>query len=70
MIEAKMNQPSALPPIRPTVRISSIFAIPTTSVVNTSGEMIILIRRRNAPGRSAVSSANRALSSGYAMWLT
>ena len=69
MIEANMNQPSAFPPIRPTVRMSSIFAIPTTRVAKTSGEMIILMRRRKAPGRSAMPSENAALLSGNAEWL-
>ena len=50
--EAKMNQPSDLPPTRPTVAMSPILAMPTTSVENTSGAMIILIRRRNAIGSS------------------
>ena len=58
MTDAKMNQPSALPPIRPTVAISPIFAMPTTSVENTSGAMIILISRRKMVGRSEAISAN------------
>jgi hypothetical protein len=56
--EAKMNQPSALPPTRPTVLMSPIFAMPTTRVENTSGAMIILIRRRNANGSNSTRAAN------------
>ena len=48
MIEAMTNQPSALAPMRPTSDALSILAMPTTSVENTSGAMIILIRRRNS----------------------
>ena len=59
-----MNQPSALPPTRPTVAMSPILAMPTTSVENTSGAMIILISRRNAIGSSAVASAKPALDAG------
>ena len=69
MIDAKMNQPSALPPMRPTVRMSSIFAIPTTRVEKTRGAMIILISRRNAFGSSAMPSENPVLLSGKAEWL-
>ena len=42
-----MNQPSALTPTRPSAAVSPICAMPATSVENTSGAMIILIRRRN-----------------------
>ena len=41
-----MNQPSVLKPMRPTVLLSPILAMPTVRVVNTSGAMIILMRRR------------------------
>ena len=44
--EAIMNQPSVLKPMRPTVLLSPILAMPTVRVVNTSGAMIILMRRR------------------------
>ena len=44
--EAKMNQPMALAPTRPTAAASSMCAMPATRVENTSGAMIILIRRR------------------------
>ena len=49
--EAATNQPSARRPIRPTVRESPMAARPLTSVVNTSGAMIILIMRRNTSVR-------------------
>src|SRR6185436_9745245 len=62
--DAPMNQPIALLPTRPTVAISPILAMPTTSVENTSGAMIILIRRRNIVGSSAATSANLPLDSG------
>ena len=45
--EAVMNQPSALPKTRPTDLASPMWAMPTTSVENTSGPISILIRRRN-----------------------
>jgi hypothetical protein len=45
--DAVMNQPSALPKTRPTEAASPMCAMPTTSVENTSGAMIILMRRRN-----------------------
>ena len=48
MSEAMKNQPSALTPMRPTSLASPILAMPTTRVANTSGAMIILIRRRNS----------------------
>ena len=44
--EAVMNQPSALRNTRPTELASPMCAMPTTSVENTSGGMIILISRR------------------------
>ena len=44
--DALTNHSIALPPIRPTALVSPICATPTTSVVNTSGAMIILIKRR------------------------
>ena len=60
MSDAKMNQPSALPPTRPTVAMSPILPMPTTSVEKTSGAMIILMRRRNANGSSSTRAANVA----------
>jgi hypothetical protein len=46
--EADTNQPMALSPMRPIDSVSPMWAIPTTSIENTSGAMIILIRRRNS----------------------
>ncbi len=45
MNEAVKNQPKAFPPILPTALISPSFAIPTTKVVNTKGEIIICTNR-------------------------
>ena len=39
--EAVKNHPKAFPPILPTAFISPNFAIPTTRVVKTNGEIII-----------------------------
>ena len=44
--EAQTNHSIALAPIRPTDLVSPMWATPTTRVENTSGAMIILIRRR------------------------
>jgi hypothetical protein len=44
--DALMNQSNARPPTRPTVFISPSLAMPTTSVLNTSGAMIIFTSRR------------------------
>ena len=44
--EALTNHSIALPPTRPTVPASDMWPMPTTRVENTSGPMIILIRRR------------------------
>ena len=44
--EAEMNHKMAFPPTRPTVFRSPSLAMPTTSVVNTNGEMIICTRRK------------------------
>ncbi len=44
--EAVKNQPSDLPNTRPTDLASPMWAMPTTSVENTSGPISILIRRR------------------------
>ncbi|MND90790.1 hypothetical protein D3C80_828850 [compost metagenome] len=41
-----MNQVMVLTPMRPTEAASSMWAMPATRVVNTSGAMIILISRR------------------------
>jgi hypothetical protein len=44
--DAPTNQSIAFAPMRPTALVSPICATPTTSVENTSGAMIILMRRR------------------------
>ena len=44
--DAVMNQPMVLMPMRPSDLVSPMWAMPTTRVENTSGAMIILIRRR------------------------
>ena len=41
-----MNHTIDFRPMRPTVPMSPILAMPTARVANTSGPMIILIRRR------------------------
>ena len=61
--EAKMNQAIVLPPTRPMAAAPSICAMPATSVENTSGAMIILIRRRKIGGDESepCRSATRAV---------
>ena len=61
-----MNQACALPPTRPTVATSLMrpSPSPTASVENTSGAMIILIRRRKISGSSAAFVAKTAAESG------
>src|SRR5690348_1334996 len=44
--DAETNHSIALRPIRPIALVSPICATPTTSVENTKGAMIILMRRR------------------------
>ncbi len=44
--EAITNQAKVRRPTRPSAAVSPMCAMPTTSVENTSGAMIILIRRR------------------------
>ena len=44
--DALTNQSIALPPTRPTAPASAMCPMPTTSVENTSGPMIILISRK------------------------
>ncbi|MNQ81054.1 hypothetical protein D3C85_960590 [compost metagenome] len=58
--EASMNQPRVLTPMRPTVRVSPILAMPTTRVVKTRGAMIILIRRRKMSVKMVMSLAKSA----------
>ena len=48
MNDALMNQPMVLAKIRPSFEPLPIWAMPPTSVANTRGAMIILIRRRNS----------------------
>ena len=61
--DASMNQPSVLTPTRPMAAESPIWAMPPTRVANTSGAMIILIRRRkmsvmmDRPAAAALASA-------------
>ena len=45
--DALTNHSIALPPTRPTAPASDMWPMPTTSVENTRGAMIILISRRN-----------------------
>ena len=45
-IEAAMNHSIALPAMRPTVRASVMYPMPTTSVENTNGAITIFISRR------------------------
>jgi hypothetical protein len=44
--DAETNQPIVFKPIRPSALLSPMCAMPTTSVENTSGAIIILMRRR------------------------
>ena len=46
--DALTNQPMVLAKIRPSLEPEPIWAMPPTSVANTNGAMIILIRRRNS----------------------
>ena len=46
--EAQTNQPMVLAKMRPSLAPEPIWAMPPTRVANTSGAMIILIRRRKA----------------------
>src|SRR5438874_864620 len=48
MKEAETNQPMVLAKTRPSFEPEPIWAMPPTRVANTSGAMIILIRRRNS----------------------
>ncbi|MNC37055.1 hypothetical protein D3C75_856060 [compost metagenome] len=59
-----MNQPRVLAPMRPTVRVSPILAMPTTRVVNTRGAMIILMRRRKMSVSMVMSLAKVAAWAG------
>ena len=52
-----MNQPSVRAPMRPSAAVSPMCAMPVTRVANTSGAMIILIRRRKMSVRMVNQSA-------------
>ena len=62
--EALTNQPMVLAKIRPSLAPLPIWAMPPTRVANTSGAMIILIRRRNSIAIRFTSAAMSALVSG------
>ena len=61
-IEAVMNQSNVRTPTRPSEPVPPMCAMPTTSVENTNGAMIILIRRR----KTSVISLKLAAISGQA----
>ncbi len=62
--EAVMNQAIALIPTRPTVWLSPILAMPTTSVENTNGAIIILIRRKKMSVKIDILDANSVTAAG------
>ena len=62
--DALTNQAIVLIPMRPIARVSPIWAMPTTSVENTSGAMIILIRRRKMSVTSEMYPATFLADSG------
>src|SRR5262245_45674459 len=62
--EALMNQPMVLAKMRPSREPLPICAMPPTRVANTSGAMIILIRRRNIMAIRLMEEAQSALVSG------
>jgi len=68
--DAEMNQSIALAPMRPTIFGSPMCATPTTSVENTSGAMIILIRRRKISVISEIypEMAFAVAGSGHSVW--
>ena len=57
-VVASSNQTIALSPMRPIAFRSPVPAMPTTSVENSSGAMIILIIRRNEIGERLDRDAN------------
>ena len=68
--DAVTNQPMVLRPIRPIALVSPMCAMPTTSVENTSGAMIILIRRRKMSVNSEIYPATVLADSGVGRsWL-
>ena len=62
--DALTNQPMVLAKIRPSLAPLPIWAMPPTRVANTSGAMIILIRRRNSIAIRFTSAAISARMSG------
>ena len=62
--DAAMNQPIVLMPMRPIALVSPMCAMPTTSVENTSGAMIILMRRRKTSVTSEMYPATVFADSG------
>jgi hypothetical protein len=55
-VVASSNQRIALRPMRPIARRSPLPAMPTTSVENSSGAMIILIMRRNTSASGLIAT--------------
>ena len=62
--EALTNQPMVFAKMRPSREPEPMWAMPPTSVANTSGAMIILIRRRNSIAIRFTSAAISARLSG------
>ncbi len=62
--DALTNQPMVLANTRPSLAPLPIWEMPPTSVANTSGAMIILIRRRNSMAIRLMSAASSTLWSG------
>ena len=62
--DAVMNQPIVLMPMRPSDLVSPMWAMPTTRVENTSGAIIILIRRRKTSVISEIYPATVLADSG------
>jgi hypothetical protein len=65
--DAVMNHPIVLRPMRLIAFVSPMCAMPTTSVENTSGAMIILMRRRKMSVTSEMYPATVFASSGVAI---
>ena len=62
--DALTNQPMVLAKMRPSLEPPPIWAMPPTRVANTSGAMIILIRRRNSIAIRFTSAASSTRLSG------
>ena len=58
IVVASSNQRIAFSPMRPMAFRSPLPAMPTTSVENSSGAMIILIMRRNMSARGLIADAD------------